>query len=155
METKSSMEVRLKQRAVIEFLVAEGCEPKEIHARLKNVYGDETIDISNVRRWVVNAKKVNSGSLKISDLSRSGRPKTAVTDGNVQKIDDLIHENRRITQHKIARIVGISKERVNHIISNELEYRKICARWVPRMLTDEMKKKRLDMCKEILTTFHY
>ncbi|KAG5316476.1 GVQW3 protein, partial [Acromyrmex insinuator] len=153
------MEVRLKQRAVIEFLVAEGCEPKEIHARLKNVYGDETIDISNVRRWVVNAKKVNSGSLKISDLSSrsdlSGRPKTAVTDGNVQKIDDLIHENRRITQHKIARIVGISKERVNHIISNELEYRKICARWVPRMLTDEMKKKRLDMCKEILTTFHY
>lgn len=149
------MEVRLKQRAVIEFLVAEGCEPKEIHARLKNVYGDETIDISNVRRWVVNAKKVNSGSLKISDLSRFGRPKTAVTDGNVQKIDDLIHENRRITQHKIARIVGISKERVNHIISNELKYRKIFARWVPRMLTDEMKKKRLDMCKEILTTFHY
>ena len=149
------MEVKLKQCAVIEFLVAEGCEPKEIHARLKNVYGDETIDISNVRRWVVNAKKVNSGSLKISDLSRSGRRKTAVTDGNVQKIDDLIHENRRITQHKIARIVGISKERVNHIISNELEYRKIYARWVPRMLTDEMKKKRLDMCKEILTTFHY
>ena len=44
-------EVRQKQRAVIEFLVAEGETPLNIHKRLQNVYGDCAIDYSTVKRW--------------------------------------------------------------------------------------------------------
>lgn len=142
METKDSLCVRLKQRAVIEFLVGEGCTPTQIYSRLRDFYGDKTIDISNVRRWVACAKKVNRGLLPILDKSRSGRPKTAVNDANIQRIDELIRTNRRITQDEISAYLNISHERVNHIINKELKYRKICARWVPRMLTDEMKKKQ-------------
>ncbi len=49
---------------VIEFLVAEGCPPKAIHTCLKNVC--ETIDISNIQRWVANAKKLTHRPLQIS-----------------------------------------------------------------------------------------
>ena len=38
------LEARQKQRAVIEFLVAEGETPLRIYNRLKNVYKDNTID---------------------------------------------------------------------------------------------------------------
>ena len=31
-----------------------------------------------------------------------------------------------------------------------LGYRKICARWVPRMLTPELKENRLEICRELL-----
>ena len=43
---------------MIEFLTAEGEMPIRIHERLKNVYGDATVDVSTVRRWFVAVKKL-------------------------------------------------------------------------------------------------
>ena len=115
METTSTLPVWLKQRAVIEFLVAEGCTQKQIHSRLQIVYGNETIDVSNVCRWVASAKNVNRGLLPILDKSRSGCPKTAVTDANIQRVNELIRTNRRTTRDEIAAYLDISHERLNHI----------------------------------------
>ena len=49
----SDMEVCMKQRYVIEFLHAEKMAPNDIHQRLLNIYGDQTVDVSTVRRQVV------------------------------------------------------------------------------------------------------
>ena len=38
----ADIDVRIRQRFVIEFLTAEGEMPIRIHERLKNVYGDAT-----------------------------------------------------------------------------------------------------------------
>jgi len=46
----SDMEVRMKQRCVIEFLHADKNAPNDIHRRLLNVYGDQTVDVCTVRR---------------------------------------------------------------------------------------------------------
>ena len=48
----SDMEVRMKQMCVIEFLHAEKIAPSDIHQRLLNVYGDQTVDVSTVGRLV-------------------------------------------------------------------------------------------------------
>lgn len=112
MEKRDQLCIRLKQRAMIEFLAAEGCTPKQIYSRLRNVYGDTTIDVSNVRRWVAAAKNVNRGLLPILDKMRSRRPKTAVNDVNIGRVDELIRVNRWITQDEIAAYLDISHERV-------------------------------------------
>ena len=57
LEIAAPFEARQKQRAVIKFLVAEGETSLKIHNRLKNVYKDNTIDYSNVKRWVQRFKK--------------------------------------------------------------------------------------------------
>jgi hypothetical protein len=44
----SDIEVRTKQRCVIEFLTAEQIAPTDIHRRLLKVYGDDTVDVSTV-----------------------------------------------------------------------------------------------------------
>jgi hypothetical protein len=49
---EADIDVRLKQRCVIEFLNGEHIAPIELHQRLKNFYGEQTVDISTVRRWV-------------------------------------------------------------------------------------------------------
>ncbi|GFR68203.1 histone-lysine n-methyltransferase setmar-like protein [Elysia marginata] len=54
----------------------------------------------------------------------------------------MILGNRRIKQKDIAKEHGISKERVQHIITYILGYKKVSARWVSRMLTDKMKMQR-------------
>jgi hypothetical protein len=49
----SDMAVRRKQRCVIEFLHAKKIAPVGIHRRLLNVYGNQIVDVSTVRRLVV------------------------------------------------------------------------------------------------------
>ena len=58
LEMAAPLEARQKQRTVIKFLVAEGETSLKIHNRLKNVYKDNTIDSSNVKRWVQQFRKV-------------------------------------------------------------------------------------------------
>ena len=51
----SDMEVHMKQRCVTEFLHAEINAPIDIHWCLVNVDGDQTVDVSTVRRWCISA----------------------------------------------------------------------------------------------------
>jgi len=44
--------VRFKQRAVIDFLIAEKVPPIEIHRLMQAVYGVQCVDVSKARRWV-------------------------------------------------------------------------------------------------------
>ena len=66
----------------------------------------------------------------------------------------MIRANRRVKQKEIADEVGISKERVHHIATTVLGYRKVSARWVPRQLTVEMKAQRKDMCTQLLERYN-
>jgi len=54
---ESEMEVHIKQRCVTEFLHVEKIEPIDIHLLL-NAYGDQTVHVSTVKRWVVSFSSV-------------------------------------------------------------------------------------------------
>ena len=96
------MSTRVKQRAVIEFLTAENVIPNEIHRRLKAVYGDDAVDRSTVNRWVIKFHGCEPGKAVIDDKKRSRRQITATDDEHRKLIDDLIQNDRRITQKRIA-----------------------------------------------------
>ena len=68
----SDIEVRMKQRCVTEFLHAEKIAPNDIHRRLLNVYGDQTVDVSTVGRWVT---RFGSGD---SDVKEQATVRTAM-----------------------------------------------------------------------------
>ena len=59
-------DVRFKQRAVIEFLTPEKVPRIEIHRRMKAVYGDQSVDVSTIKRCVGRFK---DGELEQADLS--------------------------------------------------------------------------------------
>jgi len=46
--------------------------------------------------------------------------------------------------------VGISKERIGYILHNKLNLYKVCAKWVPHVLTEENKKNRVEISKQLL-----
>lgn len=85
------MDEKLKKRAVIKFLTKEGSSPADIHRRLKDLYDDAVIEVSNVRHWV---KKFKERETEIVDKQRSARPSTSVTDENRHRIDELIRADR-------------------------------------------------------------
>lgn len=148
----ADIDIRIRQRSVIEFLTAEGETPIRIHERLKNVYGDATVDVSTVRRWVRRCNEA-AGQTPLADEKRSGRPVTAVTPCNIQRVDEIIRGDRRVTTGELCRITSLSKGSVMTIIQ-QLGYSKVCSRWVPRMLTAQNKETRKTIASEHLQRFN-
>ena len=139
----------MKQRCVTEFLHAEKIAPNDIHRHLLNVYGDQTVDVNTVRRWVA---RFSSGDSDVKDMPRSGRPCTAVTPQNEECLDQLICANRRITTRELCMEPNIGCNALEAMVAM-LEYGKVCARWVPRMLTQEHKEHRMQVCQDLLNQY--
>ena len=72
---------------------------------------------------------------------------------NVSKIKEIIEGDARFTVRDIARKVGISLSTVHLILKKHLKVRKISARWVPHLLTDEQKRQRVKVAKKLLQMF--
>jgi len=127
-----------RQRAVIEFLIKEEIPAAEIHQRLQSAYGSVCMGVSSVRRWV---KHFKDGNMSIQDQPWSGRPRTASTERNKETVYEIIQDDRRVTVDTIARTLGLRHNAVQEMIES-LGYRKVCARWVPRLLTEDYKDQR-------------
>ncbi|KZC13398.1 Histone-lysine N-methyltransferase SETMAR [Dufourea novaeangliae] len=70
----------------------------------------------------------------------------------VKKIHKMVLDDRRLKVRELADMIGISKSAVHRILTENLDMRKLCARWVPRLLTMEQKQRREDVSIEFL--FH-
>jgi histone-lysine N-methyltransferase SETMAR len=70
----------------------------------------------------------------------------------MQQTDSRIQSDWRITTRKLATIFGVGKGSVNRNI-HHLGYSKMCARWVPRSLTEEHKEQRKIICLELLACY--
>ena len=145
-------DTRYKQRAVIEFLVAEKESVGNICKRLCTVYGSCAVDRSNVGRWVQRVKASGSGKTELHDRPRSGRPATATNPDMLQRADGIINADRRITSRQLAVQLSVSYGRAMAII-DALGYSKVCARCVPRRLTTEHRCQTKAICSELLEHF--
>ena len=62
---------------------------------------------------------------------------------NIEKVHKLVIENRRISLYELEEATGISYGSIHNILHDELHMSKVCARWVPKMLSDDMKQSRV------------
>jgi hypothetical protein len=80
-------------------LFAEGVKPAEIIRRMQAQCGDNCLSQSKINEWIDHFKK---GRTSVCDEERSGRPTTSRTENNIQAVDRMVRENRRITVEYIA-----------------------------------------------------
>ena len=66
----------------------------------------------------------------------------------------MVLDDPRLKMRSLADIVGISKSAVHCILTKNVDIRKLCARWVPCLLTMEQKQRREDVSIECLAIFH-
>jgi histone-lysine N-methyltransferase SETMAR len=66
---------------------------------------------------------------------------------------DMVLDDRRMKVREIAGTKGISKGRVRCILHEDLSMRKICARWLPRLLTADQKRTRMKISEQCLERF--
>jgi len=75
------------------------------------------------------------GDFSTCDAPRPGRSKTVTTPEIIDQIQEQILEVHRISAKSIPEQLGISGERVESIIHEDLDMRKLSAKWVPKFLT--------------------
>ena len=122
----------METRAVIKvFFSRQGKAPKEIHAILTETLGEHAPSYATVKKWVALFKP---GYFSTCDAPRPGRPKTVTTPEIIDQIHELILEYRRISAKSMAEQLGISHERVGAVIHEDLDMRKLSAKWVPKCL---------------------
>jgi hypothetical protein len=76
---------------------------------------------------------------------REGRPKSATTPEIIEQVYDMVLNDWRMKVREIAETIGISKEHVGYILHEELDMKKLCANWLPRLLTADQKHTRMKM----------
>jgi len=87
------------------------------------------------------------------DAPRPGRPKTATTPEIIDPIHELILEDRRISTKSIAEQLGISRERIGSIIHEDLDMKKLSAKWVQKCLNADQKRQRCQSSEKRLEFF--
>ncbi|GBL74986.1 hypothetical protein AVEN_243789-1 [Araneus ventricosus] len=126
--------------SVIRFLNAKNVKPAEIHRQLVEIYGSNAMTDGMVRKWV---RQFNDVRTNVHDEAQSERP-SVVNDGLVAKVNEKICENRQFTIRMLCdEFPQISKTVLHEIVTNRLNYHKLCSLWVPKMLIDVLKMKRL------------
>ena len=127
----------MHQRGVVHFYFKLHLTNQEFHAHLKNVYGDEAMSMKSVEYWTHQFKL---GRTDINDASRPGRPQEESYRILVQV---QIEKDPYITARQIAKNTDISISTVLSILTNDLGYNYRYLRWVPHILSDEMKIQRV------------
>ena len=108
------------------------------------------MSFSTICRWVA---KFQSGQQQLKDAARPGRPVTSTTPKNVEKIRELLKTDARLTVRQLSRMTGLSLSRVHLILKKHLKVKKINARWIPHLLTEDQKKARVTMAKKLLNMY--
>jgi len=128
----------------------QGKAPKEINAILTETLLEHAPSYATVKNWAFQFKR---GDFSTCDAPRPGRPKTVTTPEIINQIHELILENCRISVKSIAEQLRISCKRVGSIIHEDLDMRKLSAKWIPKFLNADQKRQRCQSSEQLLEFF--
>ncbi|KAJ4448109.1 hypothetical protein ANN_10121 [Periplaneta americana] len=123
----------MEQRVNIKFCYKLGKTATETHGMLVQVYGREAVSRKCVYEWF---KRFREGKETIEDEPRSGRPSTSRTPEMIEKVRQVLEQDRRLTLRSIAEELDISKDTVHTIVRDD---------------TDEQKAKRMETSGDFIS----
>ena len=141
---------KIWHRGVIRYLQKKGLTTKEIHIDVVSTLGDNAPALSTVKKW---AAKFKRRWKSLEDDPRSGRPSTATTQENIDRIHQMVMTHTRLTISHLANVISIFRARVENILHNELGMSKVSARKGAQLLTPVQKLTRLVMSEANLARF--
>ena len=138
---------KLVHRSITWYLWKREKHAAEIHRELVDVCGDGAPSDRTVRRWLEDFKE---GKSSPEDEQSPGRPATATTTENIAVIKNLISDDPRITVTELSTATGNSVGTIWGILHDHLNLSKLTCRWIPKLLTADMKPNRVDISRMLL-----
>lgn len=136
-------------RSVVKFCVGLGKSPAETLNMIKDSSTLPSCGKTFVYKW---HERFRNGRNSVEDDGRAGRPSVALV-SNTDKVRELLDTDRRITVRAIADKLGISASLTHRILVTELGMSKVSARWVPRLLKEDEKQRRILCSAEFLRRY--
>ena len=137
---QSGREDTLEERYAIKFCFKLGKNATETYGMLQTAFRASCINRASVFEW---HKRFKEGRESVRDDERYGRSKEVRTPELTGQIKNFIDKERRVSIETISSQFDVSVETVHAIIRREeLKMRKICAKFVPRVLRDDQKERR-------------
>ena len=139
-------------RSYIKCRIRLNTDSKRIFNELCGIYGRQTISMHTDFRWV---KAFKAGKFSVEDDTRPGRIKTSVTctKADIAAVKIVVKQDARLSVRDISNCTSISEGKVQTILIKRFDLKKVCARWVPHLLTEEQKTQRLKCARELLKTY--
>jgi transposase len=111
------LSANVEQCVNIKFLIKLGKSATETYNLLTEVYGDQCLSRTQVFEWF---KKFKEGREYVGDDPKSGRPSTAKTQENVEKVARIVRGDRRLSIRATSELTNINKESVRQILHDDL-----------------------------------
>ena len=118
---QSNLPPSVKYAIVIRYLVWKEKTPVGVYNEVKTIYGDKAMNCTSVFKWCGEFK---NGLTSVHDDQRS-RP-SIVTDKIVEKIENALHDNCRLTMDELSVMFPqIYRSMLHETITEILRYRKL------------------------------
>ena len=140
------MAEKLQQHAAVKFCFLVRKTAGETVVMLETAYKEAALGKTQVYEWFSHFR---NGELSLADQPRSGRSSTARMDENIAWIRELILEDRRRTTDELVDLSGVSWSSCQRILSEELQMKRVAAKFVPHVLTADQKQSQVDACLEL------
>jgi histone-lysine N-methyltransferase SETMAR len=66
----------------------------------------------------------------------------------------MVLDVRRMKVREISETIGILKECLGYVLHEELDMKKLCARWVTRLFTADQKPTHMNISEQCLVRFN-
>ena len=131
---QSGREDTLEERYAIKFCFGKlGKNATETYGMLRAAFGASCMNRAWVFEW---HKRFKEARESVRDDERCGRSKKVRTPELIGQIKNFMDKDRRVSIETISAQFDVSMGTVHTIIREELKMRKICAKFVPRVLRE-------------------
>jgi len=117
-----------EHRACIKFCSKLGKTATECYEMLKTAFGEQAMGHSQTFQWF---SRFKAGRTSIDDDERSGRPVSSSTPEMIERVRQIIREDRRSTIDEVSMLVGISHGTCHKILTEDLKMRRVASKFVP------------------------
>ena len=121
-----------EQRVCITFCFKLGKTATECYEMLKTAFGEQAKGCSQTFQWF---SRFKAGRTSTDDDEGSGRPVSSSTPQMIERVHQIICEDRRLTIDEVSMLVGISHGTCHKILTEDLKMRRVASKFVPRLLS--------------------
>jgi len=140
-----------EQCACIKFFFKLGKTATECYEMLKTTFGEQAMGCSQTFQWF---SRFKAGRTSTDDDKCSGRLVSNSTPEMIERVHQIIREDRRPTVDEVSMLVGISHGTCHKILTEDLKMRLVASKFMPRLLSFDQKQQWLDVCLDLKENAH-
>jgi histone-lysine N-methyltransferase SETMAR len=139
------------ERAVIFYLAKKGLTPTQVKQDMDGVLGQASPSYGTIKYW---HHQFQCGRASTASQPSTGHPQLLDMEQFIPRVDELVRDDPRASQQRMAATLGISKATIQRILTEHLHMHKLCTRWMPKILTVPQLHDRVVCSRENLSLYN-